>query len=89
MNLESYKLNNRNFNVNDVFSNGVTSLEIKRIFELYNKIYISYDFQNEFILHTEEIESFFYSKSDYSVLVINPKQLSFPDKSPNCSQSID
>jgi len=85
MNLESYKINNRIFNVTNVLSNGVTSLEIKRIFELYDKIYISYDFQNEFILHTETIESFVNSKSDYTVLVINPIPFSSPNESPYCS----
>lgn len=85
MNIETYKFNHRVFNQNDRLSNGITSLEIKRIFELYDKIYLSYDFENEYILHTEEVESFVDTKSDFTTLIIGQKTLS-PDDNPPCFQ---
>lgn len=82
MNLESYVINNRIFNKSDVLSNGITTLQIKRIFELYDKIYLSYDFDGEYILHTEEVESFLETKSDYTILVVVQKTLSIDNNSP-------
>jgi len=82
MNLESYIINNRVFNKRDVLSNGVTSLQIKRIFELYEKTYLSYDFEGEFILHTEEVESFLETKNDFTTLVIGLKTSSTNDNPP-------
>lgn len=84
MNLESYTINNRVFNTHDTLSNGTKSLNIKRIFELYDKIYLSYDFDSEFILHTEELELFLETKNDFTVLVINRMQLSLDNDSPCC-----
>lgn len=84
MTLESYTINNRVFNQYDVLSNGVTSLQIKRIFELYGKTYLSYDFDGEFILHSEELELFLETKNDFTVLVINRMQLSLDNDSPCC-----
>lgn len=84
MNIETYKFNHRVFNQNDRLSNGITSLEIKRIFELYDKIYLSYDFENEYILYTEEVESFVDTKSDFTTLIIGQKTLSSDDNPPCC-----
>lgn len=85
MNIETYRFNHRVFNQNDRLSNGITSLEIKRIFELYGKTYISYDFENEYVLHTEEVELFVDTKSDFTTLVVVQKTLS-PHNNPPCCQ---
>ena len=85
MNLGSYIINNRVFNTLDTLSNGKTSLHIKRIFELYDKIYLSYDFDGEYILHTEELELFLETKNDFTILVIGQKTLSI-DNNPTCFQ---
>jgi hypothetical protein len=82
MNLETYTINNRVFNQYDTLSNGITSLHIKRIFELYDKTYLSYDFDGEFILHTEEVELFLDTKNDFTILVVGPKTLSSEDNPP-------
>ena len=82
MNLESYTINNRVFNTHDTLSNDTKSLNIKRIFELYDKIYLSYDFDSEFILHTEELELFLETKNDFTILVIGQKTLSSEDNPP-------